>query len=84
MYILIWQSVMWRPGTGWVPHWREEACSLPGRPRRPDGAILTDRTVTSHPDCRSTSILIAAQQVIGATPALVQAQVLDLLDPQPL
>ncbi|WP_262270464.1 hypothetical protein, partial [Microvirga yunnanensis] len=39
---------------------REEACSLPGRPRRPDGAIRTDRTVTSHSDRRSTSTLIAA------------------------
>jgi transposase len=73
--------VIWRPGKGWVPHWREEARSLPGRPRRPDGAVLTDRAgaavapsvglppslrsnsgVISHPDCRSTSTLIAARQ----------------------
>jgi hypothetical protein len=29
MYSLIWQSVMWRPGKGWIPHWREDILPYP-------------------------------------------------------
>src|SRR5688572_7170452 len=60
MYSLIWWSVIWRPGKGRLPHWREEARSTPGQPRPPDGALLTALTVP-HPDCRASPSLIAAR-----------------------
>jgi hypothetical protein len=47
MYSLIWQSVIWRPGKGRIPHWREDIQSLAGRPRLSDGVILTDHTVAA-------------------------------------
>src|SRR4051794_38566830 len=80
MYSLIWQSVMWRPGKGWNPHWREEARSLPGRPRRPDGAILMDHAVAaaapsvgSRPSLRSDSGVISHPDC-RSTPTLIAAR----------
>ena len=60
MYSLIWQSVIWRPGKGRIPHWREDIqilsrsattarrCGPDGSHRRRSRSPEEEATAASH------------------------------------